>query len=100
MGLPQGILSEKTCKVDIRHAFIVISIVDSHGSIRAWRGLRHNEQYAIKLEKKKKISRHKAVEVDAAAKEEEMKIALESNPFTVSHPPTQANFYQVSPSLR
>lgn len=54
-------------------------------SVRAWRGLRHNEKYAAKLEKKlaKKRAAAKA-RADALAQAEEKRTAAKVNPFSVS----------------
>jgi hypothetical protein len=60
----------------------VIYIVLMSNSVRAWRGLRFNEKYAAKLEKKsaKKRAQEKAkAEVEAVKN----KIATMSNPFSV-----------------
>ncbi|KAJ3563791.1 hypothetical protein NP233_g8705 [Leucocoprinus birnbaumii] len=51
------------------------------GSIRAWRGLRFNEKYAAKLEKKREREKAKAA---AAAAQQAQKSAPKSNPFSIS----------------
>jgi pre-rRNA-processing protein TSR4 len=53
-------------------------------SVRAWRGLRFNEKYAARLEKKLTRKRAKAkANAEAAATAEDNKRALRSNPFSV-----------------
>jgi hypothetical protein len=53
-------------------------------SVRAWRGLRYNEKYAVKLERKlaKKEAQAKA-KADAVVEAGKQEIAAISNPFSV-----------------
>ncbi|KAF9460501.1 programmed cell death protein 2 [Collybia nuda] len=53
------------------------------GSVRAWRGLRHNEKYAAKLEKKRAAAKAKT---DALARAEEKKNLVNINPFSMKTP--------------
>ena len=73
-------------KSDVRIAEFVGHATDRRlRSVRAWRGLRHNEKYAAKLEIKlaKKRERERA-KAEALAKEAEKKAAAKVNPFSVS----------------
>lgn len=51
-------------------------------SVRAWRGLRYNEQYAVKLQKKLERQKAKA----AQAKKLKSPQAAKVNPFSVCPP--------------
>ncbi|TFK39378.1 programmed cell death protein 2 [Crucibulum laeve] len=56
------------------------------GSVRAWRGLRYNEKYAVKLKQKlaRKREKEKAKADALAADAEKKKNAMKSNPFSMS----------------
>ncbi|KAF8885017.1 programmed cell death protein 2 [Infundibulicybe gibba] len=56
------------------------------GSIRAWRGLRYNGKYAVKLEQKLARRRDKEkAQAAARAEQERVKAAAKSNPFSMSN---------------
>lgn len=55
-------------------------------SVRAWRGLRYNEKYAVKLKLKNEKQRDKELAKAKAAEEEaKRKGAAKTNPFAVSY---------------
>ncbi|KAI0691233.1 programmed cell death protein 2 [Cytidiella melzeri] len=55
------------------------------GSVRAWRGLRFNEQYAVKLQKQKEQQRQKELAKAKAVEEEaKRKSAAKTNPFSMN----------------
>ncbi len=70
-------------------------------SIRAWRGLRYNEKYAAKLEKKlAKQQEQKKAKTEAAAAEEASKTSPKPNPFSVRAQRTGHSFFFVCACTR
>jgi len=76
--------------------FVLIAFVDSkvfgHDSVRAWRGLRYNERYAAKLEKKKAKRRaEELAEAKMVEEEAERRRAAKTNPFSINAPSSPPN---------
>lgn len=81
MGLCPRILPEKRWQVsDVVSAMRPPIPTAYASSVRAWRGLRFNEEYAIKLQKR---LAKKAQEKTKAATVEKAKTASKANPFSV-----------------
>lgn len=94
MGLRSRVLPEKSWEVCpqlcLGHPSILITVLLP--SVRAWRGLRFNDQYAVKLEKKLVKKQAQAQAKADAAEAERSKNASKSNPFSVRCSPRALDF--------
>lgn len=68
---------------EVCRLYVIACVARLMGSVRAWRGLRFNERYAAKLEKKKARAEEKA-KAKAAEQQKAIKPVVKSNPFSVS----------------